>query len=201
MTGLWQQRKSGIILTRLGYLFVMRKPAALATAAGRHAACGAGHRGLSAGFAAQSCYCPSSPSTPGSCRSNPACALLLTGEPAGANPQTTPALCLSGTAAKISRSRRQNGVSERPSVCRRLCRFHRFCVLENFCNGCRIILAGLPPPPISISLNIMVSPLILLRRTILKLLLGPENCYEFERRGSVAVHGGAGIQAVNPTGF
>lgn len=34
--------------------------------------------------------------------SNPACALLLTGEPAGPNPQTTPRLCLTGTAAKTS---------------------------------------------------------------------------------------------------
>jgi putative heme iron utilization protein len=33
---------------------------------------------------------------------NPACALLLTGEPSGANPQTTPRICLSGTAAKIA---------------------------------------------------------------------------------------------------
>jgi len=33
-------------------------------------------------------------------QANPACALLLTGAPAGANPQTTPRICLSGTAAK-----------------------------------------------------------------------------------------------------
>ena len=32
--------------------------------------------------------------------SNPACALLLTGEPAGPNPQTTLRLCLTGTAAQ-----------------------------------------------------------------------------------------------------
>jgi putative heme iron utilization protein len=32
-------------------------------------------------------------------QANPACALLLTGEPPNANPQTTPRLCLSGTAA------------------------------------------------------------------------------------------------------
>jgi putative heme iron utilization protein len=35
-------------------------------------------------------------------QANPACALLLTGEAAGANPQTTPRICLSGTAAKTS---------------------------------------------------------------------------------------------------
>jgi putative heme iron utilization protein len=33
---------------------------------------------------------------------NPACALLLTGEPAGPNPQTTPRICLTGTAGKTS---------------------------------------------------------------------------------------------------
>lgn len=33
---------------------------------------------------------------------NPSCALLLTGEPTGPNPQTTPRLCLTGTAAKTS---------------------------------------------------------------------------------------------------
>ena len=32
--------------------------------------------------------------------SNPVCALLLTGEPTGPNPQTTPRLCLTGAAAK-----------------------------------------------------------------------------------------------------
>jgi putative heme iron utilization protein len=34
--------------------------------------------------------------------SNPACAVLLTGESTGPNPQTTPRLCLTGTAAKTS---------------------------------------------------------------------------------------------------
>jgi putative heme iron utilization protein len=33
---------------------------------------------------------------------NPACALLLTGEPGSPNPQTTPRLCLTGTAAQTS---------------------------------------------------------------------------------------------------
>jgi heme iron utilization protein len=33
---------------------------------------------------------------------NPSCALLLTGEANGPNPQTTPRLCLTGTAAPIS---------------------------------------------------------------------------------------------------
>ena len=33
-------------------------------------------------------------------QANPACALLLTGEPGEPNPQTTPRLCLTGTAAR-----------------------------------------------------------------------------------------------------
>jgi putative heme iron utilization protein len=35
---------------------------------------------------------------------NPVCALLLIGEAQGANPQTTPRLCLTGTAAKTNHS-------------------------------------------------------------------------------------------------